>query len=531
MQTNLYYNNNQILSGQPVPFVGKQESMLQYGERWADKSTITLHGQLTGCTYGELIDSQQRLLNSFAKDFQSFKIIETDLTDQTIFDKPYTFVRSINFPSAAYNNIVDYNVTLECYDEDLFSGVYGVVDPSDEWSIEETVDGFINVTHNISARGFNTTSGDSNAFENAKNFVLANTGLNPNIIPTFVATPSGFNPCLKSIAEKPNRFNATYAVTETYVADQYFGVDGVLRYTVNFDCNEEGVARLAVQGTIDGCGMIADVTSIRNRYETINFYGLAYDVYFGMTNNTGLNPVEVTRNFNEDPYARRLTFNVIYDNITGNEVYLDYGVSLDSGENNITVVTWNGAIKGRGDLRLRWDRVYAFYQTFDPFPTANDVYNEFSSGAWPLNIKPITKGTTFDKFNGQINLNYSWDNKLIPWAGFEDLDYSLNFIPATRKIIANPLLNLCALDYYIADAGYVKRAEFGIEGHGRLTCDLPPPEAQQLAMSSALYNANLALTQYFSTTGLLQEEVSFTKGLYDLSFRFKWSAEGPEFNV
>jgi hypothetical protein len=60
---------------------------------------------------------------------------------------------------------------------------------------------------------------------------------------------------------------------------------------------------------------------------------------------------------------------------------------------------------------------------------------------------------------------------------------------------------------------------------------LPPPEAQQFAMSSALYNANLALTQYFSTTGLLQEEVSFTKGLYDLSFRFKWSAEGPEFNV
>ncbi len=364
-----------------------------------------------------------------------------------------------------------------------------------------------------------------------KNFVIPRTGLNPSIIPAFVSTPSGFNPCLKSMEEKINRFNGTYGITETYVADQYYGVDGVLRYTVNFDCKEDGLAEVSVQGTIDGCGLAADVSAIRARYQTLNFYALAEEIYFASTNSTGLNPAFLSRNFNEDPYARRLTFNVTYDNTTGNQVYLDYGVNLDSGEDGITLVTWNGDIKGRGDLRTRWDNVYNYYKTFDPFPTANTVYLEFSNGAWPLVVKPLTKTVTLDKFNGQIGLNYTWDNKSLPWAGFETLDYTFNFTPSLRKIIANPLLNLCNLDYYVADAGYIQRGSFTVEGRGRLKCDLTPAAAQTLAVNSVKFNANQLFAANFSTLNPLLEVNNITKGLYDLSFRFQWSSDGPEFII
>lgn len=525
MSTLLYYNNQQILSGQPTPLVGKQEAPIRYGERWGNKTTLTLNGQLTGCTYNNLITAQKSLISVFGYDFQNFSIIENGAT---IFSKPYIIIRELRFPNSNYVGVIPYNITLDCYDQNLFSGVYGVLDPRDEWSFEESTEGLINVNHTISARGFNTNSGVSNGFDNAKNFVLSKTGINPNISPYFITTPSGFNPCLKSLAEKPDRFNGTYSVTETYVADKFFGTNGVLRYSVSFDCDEEGHARVAVNGTIDGCGMAADVSSIRARYNTLNLYNLALEVYSGATNSTGLNTDYISRGYTEDPYARKLSFNSVYDNFPGGQTYLDYHVGVSSGENGITDVTFEGTIKGRGDLAARWQRVQNYYSTFNPFPVAQSgYYAVFPSSPFPLNPNDLTKSVTFNAFHGEINLNYHWDNKEIPWPGFADLSYTLNYTPPLEKIIVNPLLALCGRDYYLGDAGYVQRASFSIEGHGRLICN--SANAPTIAQNSARSHANsfFAANGYTNNPLLELNEVSI--GVYTLDFKYQWSADGPAF--
>ena len=261
--TQLFYNNIQILSGQATPLVGKQESNIRYGERWATKTSITLHGQITGCGFASLVGQQNSLINAFSLDFQNFQIKEGA---NIILNKPFCFVKSINFPSSDYKGPLDYSISLDCYEENLFTGVYGILDPIDQWQFEESKDGIITATHIISANGFNTTNGASNALSNAMSFVNSKTGINQNIQPHFISTPSGVNFCLKSRAEKIDRFGGNYAITETYIGDKYYGLDGVLRYKTDYSCNEQGIVQVSIKGDVDGCGLIADVNAMRNGY-------------------------------------------------------------------------------------------------------------------------------------------------------------------------------------------------------------------------------------------------------------------------
>jgi hypothetical protein len=516
--TLLYYNNAPILSGQPTPLVRKESSFIRYGERWAAKSNITLKGQITGCTFADLISNQTRLVQNLSKDFQSFEIIENG---EVVYTKPYSIIRDIRFSDSSYSYILDYQVNLDCYEENLFSGVFGVLDPNDEWSFEETNDGLVNVTHSISARGFNTSSGISNALNNAKDFVLNRTGLSNIVTPYFTYTGVSFNPCLKSLSEKIDRFNGNYSVTETYVADKYFGLDGVLRYTVNFECNQEGLTRVSVQGNVDGCGMYSDISGIRTRYSLFDKYEAANEVYENTTNSGTLNPLYITSGITEDIYLKRLTFNISFDNSTGDSTYLDYGVNIQSGENGIITVGFDGQIKGRGNAKERWQNVQGFYSGLNPYEYAVQAYNDFS-GAYELNLEPISSGVTYNKFNSQIDVSATWNDSDTP-DGFTDFNYTLNYTPSLQKVSSTPLIDACNKEYYVVDLGFASRASFSIDGNGNIDCSNKP----SLAVASVKQLAN----QYFGSEcpkiRAVLEENNISTGINSISFRFGWSAESP----
>jgi hypothetical protein len=123
---------------------------------------------------------------SAADSFLIKDIVVTDLDRQSVagFPAKNCRVNNITFEGGNYSTLVDYSIAIDSYDETLFSGTYGVIEPSDTISIQENSMGQISLSHDISARGFATD--DKSAIQNAKDFVHSNTGWNEQIFPKFI---------------------------------------------------------------------------------------------------------------------------------------------------------------------------------------------------------------------------------------------------------------------------------------------------------------------------------------------------------
>lgn len=517
--TFLYYNGQQILSGQATPFVGRQDSFVKYGSRWADKTTLTLAGQITGCTYDDLVAAQTRLFNVFNKDFQKFEIKENN---RTVFDAKYVTVNRVTFPSSPYSYILNYNITLDCYKEDLFSGVYGVLDPSDDWSFEERPDYTVALVHTVSARGFRT---DTNGLINARTFVNQRTGLANAVAPAFVnRNQPSLSFCLKDWREVINRFNGSYSIEETYLADAYYGVDGLLRYTSTFDCDTlNGLSKVAIEGNIDACGRNASMESIRSRYSGLNLFNLAYQAFTGAGVTGTLNSGFVANGITEDTFNKKITFTRTYDNNPDPLVYLDYSVTTSLSDNEVTTVGFNGTIKGRGDWNTRWQQVQAFYSGLDPYPYALAAYNALGI-PYPLNTIPNNESTSFNQFNAEITVTEDWDNKDLPPVGFKHFDYTLHFTPSFEKVSYSPLSNVCAADsWYVVDLGFKTRCAFSVNGNG-LVC---APDTITNGIVYARQFGNAQFINYCPTVKAVLEKKQIGSTTDTINFDFGWSARSP----
>lgn len=521
--TKLFYDGNEILDNQPTPFVGRTDSIIRYGERWADQVSFSLHGQITGCTFTDLLTGQNALINIFSRDFQQFKVTDNG---SGIYTGNYCLVRPIRFEASNYAYRLNYDVQIDCYQFDLFSGFYGVLDPTDEWSFEESNNYTVALTHTVSARGFNTNISGANGLQNAKSFVNTRTGIAGIVVPVFITGKgSGINYCLKEAHEKIDRFNGTYSIVERYVGDSYYGVDGLLRYTSNFDCNAlDGLAKVTVQGNIDGCNRTTSMSGLRARYSGLSPYGIASNSYFLAGGSGLLNSGFISQGITEDPISRKLSFNVVYDNDPNPLVFVDYGVTVSLSENEITTVAFQGTIKGRGDIGERWQRVLAFYSGFNPFPYAQIAYAEFATGSsFPLNSTTVNESTTFDQFNAQISINETWDNKDIPPGPFKTFSYTLRFTPALEKVSSTPLAGLCDPQFYIVDLGYKTRCEFSIEGKG-VVC---PPNSIDAGVFYVKQKGNTSFTKYCPLSKATLDSNVITTNEQDINFKFAWSAQSP----
>lgn len=507
MSTELYYDNQRILTNQPTPFVGRQDSFIRFGERWADKTTLTLHGQITGCTPSLIKSAQNDLIAIFSNSFKSFRIVDNG---SEVFSSNYTTNPRIDFPQSNYAYGLDYNVTLECYKENLFSGTYGVTDPSEEWSYEERDDYIVGLTHTISARGFQT---NNTAFENAKNFVTSRVGLQNRVTPSFITGSLNF--CLKDSSEKIDRFNGNYSVTERYLADSYYGLDGSLRYTSTFDCDPlEGISRVSVEGIVDGCNHSTSLDNLRNRYNNLNLYNMAAE---GAPVGLNLNTAFLSNSITEDQYNKKITFKRTYDNNQDPVTYLDYSIGIEVSENEVTTVNFQGTIKGRGDINTRWINVQNFYSTVNPFSYASSIYN----GSHTLNPVPINESTSFNPLEAEITISKTWDDKDLPPLGFKNFNYTLNFTPSLRKVGFTPLSRLCFVDYYVVDLNYNTRCSFSVNGNGKVC----PPNLINNGVTNVKNFGNNQFALYCPYKGsvLDQKEISTTD--QEVNFAFAWSAE------
>ena len=231
----IYYDGVDVFNNVPcpTPFVTRSNTVINFGKKFGQTSSITLEGVITGHNFtgtDGLYQKSSNVLDGFSQNFKNLKIVDTSSGTQTIFDN-LVKVNSIDFQENTFARLVDFSIGLEAYESGLFPENFGVLDPADNIDVSKTEDGQISINRAVSARGYNTSNSSSNALQNAIDFVNSRTGvayLNQYSLPHFVQKTGQKNLVLTSQSESINRFEGTYSVEESYKYQELSGVDSDL---------------------------------------------------------------------------------------------------------------------------------------------------------------------------------------------------------------------------------------------------------------------------------------------------------------
>jgi hypothetical protein len=531
MSIQIYYNGQLASpSGQPIPLFGESNNFLKFGERWCDVKTITLRSNLTGCTYNSIQSAKLQLEQIYSNDFRPLSIIQDG---QTVYYSPYNKINNITFDDSIYVGVLGYSVSLESYPPELFSGHFGVIEPVNEWNFVQQDNQLLEITHRISARGINTSSGFNNAFQNAKDYVLSLTGSNSFITPYFINYCTGINLCIDTFKEDINRFENIYTIEERYIADMYNGGAGYIRYSADYNCDiNRGLATLSLNGEVKSCKN-ADLATLRAKYNTFDVYSAAMKSYSDACNRIDLNPTYLSSGISEDNYNKKITFNIQFDNDFTPKTYFDYSTEIKIDELDITTVDIRGTIKGRGDLQNRWQNVQNYYNNqLNLFYLASQAYLDFNNGVIIYPLNPIQQNYSVSKnpFIGEISVSTSYNNKDILPVEMKDLDYTVSFHPAFYQIQSLPLVNLgsgsvCNSNYYTVNLNYLNRA--GIELRGRIVGSCTGNYNVTLGAIKNL--ANNTILSYGTTNRIFLDKNNVSQSNEfignDLNFNFSWSFE------
>lgn len=467
MSTFIKYANVDPFSGiSNIPYVGRKDLPIKFGDRWANLTTITLNGVVTGdCSHdlAGLIQNQRTLVNNFSRDHQSLVINDEGID---VLSLPYCTIRDIEFQDSKYVRLVPYTITIDSFPPELFSGYYGVNIPSSNIDYNETDDGFVEVTRNLSAVGFNTDAIGNNALQNAKNWVSSRTGWNNSYasqtLPKFIGFSGQFAPCLKKISETTDRFQASYAVEESYSFNPKARNNYLLRYEFDIQYNdEEGIYTVSMNGSLEGCPD-QSLSLLRSDFNSLDLYSITNTAFKkAYPTAPNLNPDWLVENIAEDGNKKAVTFSRTYDTdiqasiIFDHNITSDYDLLLDR-----YVININGVIKGRKSQKTRWERVSNYFNTLNIPALVQSFYIEqgypYSLVQIPTNYQVIE-----DKFNGTISISATYDDRPQPPLGFEKFDYVISVKPSIRQKLPIPVL---CCDYVILDINCPSLSTISIRG-------------------------------------------------------------------
>jgi len=471
--TSIKYDN--FIFNEPVPFVSKSQEIINYGDRWGEITKITLEGQLTGACpndFGQLITGQANLISGFSRDFKKFIISENN---KTIFESDTSTVRSINFEQSPYVKLLNYTIELDCYEKDLFTQTFGVLDPVNEYNFTENEDKSVTINHNISAKGINTST--FSAMDNARNYVYSLTGYNPSIVPINIPN-TNYTPLLRSYTENINRLNGTYGIQEVYVVDisnnPYINNQYFTRYTTSISKNlNNDFDSISIQGSVQG--------SKRESFENIRTYASALDLYSICQENFGgqLNPTPISLSFDENRAANSINFNATFDNniilddVLASPEYFDPVIDISKDTiTSITTISISGPIIARGNLKNKYAQIKIFLQNIigiygHPanylYDQANNAYTKLKS---VLNIPSnIILNSNFRSYNitdnpekGEITLSATFDDKdMPPSTSFtKSNSFEISYEPKIELFRPRPTYNINGF-YIVYELGEAKK--------------------------------------------------------------------------
>ncbi len=519
----IIYNGSDPFFSYPVPLASLDNESVYYGEKWAQKDTVTLNGQVTGCSFEKILSGYQQIKNGFSQSYQPLTIWQIDgTTSGKIYQSDAAQILSFNAPTQRFIGILDYSISLDCYPSGFFSGIYGILDPVDEWNLSEESDYRGSIAHTLSCKGLNTSNGDNNALENAKNWILSKRGSRSIVDPLFIENLNTGQLCLVESSENIDRFNGTYSLTDIYSTDLTRTGYGILRYSTSIESGDSLIS-VTLNGSVEGCGQ--SVTGIRQTFSSLDKYGAALLNYQRSFGRVDLNPAPLSYNVEEDPFSSTINFNYLFDNDSSPETYFDYTVSVNSGDNINASIQGNIISRG-GDAKIKLQKSLVFASGIDLYGVTSDFYNEFYPrySVAPLNNKPITSGKSIDEFNGIVGLNAEFGNGVVV-TGLESFNYSMNFIPRLTKFDSQARIDGMGV-YSVIDLGYTNRASLSINGSAAISDAVT--DSNGLTIVKNKLNSLFFRYGRGGQTSLDENNISYSR--YDkkiINFSTSWSFDSP----
>lgn len=458
----IFYGGRNAFPAQPTPFVGLDEANLYYGEQWAKQQTMTLEGQLTGCTFDLIATAQNSFVDRFRRSFQTLEIHQVDaLNSGVVFQSDLVEIDSIDFPASKWQGILPYSIKLKCFPSGYFSGAFGILDPKDTWAYQEQQNYVAQITHTVGCRGINTSAGASNAISNAINWANAKRGTSDIVPPVFIQNVTPDNFCLLTSNENIDRINGAYSIVDTYTNDLARSGYGVIRYSTTMESGNSLIT-VGIQGTVQGCQR--DIASVRAAFANFNPTGAAVFVYTGTYGVNDLNPFPLVESITEDVYNATLSFSYQFDNSSLPPVYYDYAVSLASG-NTITAGINGRVIARGGTAKSKLTRAKEYAHSLNLYELISPFYTDFfpRAAAYPLNPRPVTSGISINESEGTLTLNAEFNTYPQLSAVLDYFDYTAEITPSTEQLGFVPILDGYG-KYSFVDLGYGNRGALSIQG-------------------------------------------------------------------
>ena len=498
------YNNKRIpVSGTgPTPYVSIADDVISYGNRWGISQRIVLNGVITGNSFNDLYTAQTGLVDIFSSSYKTLKVLEgADDTEPT--SEAFAFsgcsVQNVSFDNAPYNKVVGYSVELLSYPSGLtgfFSGNYGILDPRDEITINPGNDGIGTVTHSVSARGFVINTIDD-AINNVKSYVSSRTGVSRILTLPLVSgmdNSGAFTPVLVSLSENLDRLALSYSIEESYrfktisgdseSAQNYsFNNYNIVSYSTNLTSGAgDDFVTASIQGEIKAgiTGATGDVliSGLINELSGLNPYAVISGKY-GSPNGFKFceDPIQVT--INEDRKARKVSFNISYDNLefynSPNDqtvfsgCYLDMNISHSIDDLSfIDTLEVKGDVKCRGSVSNKYANSLAYITELlaGGTPSLYNLVNSYYTGyhgatpKFTLNSQPVSLQVDANPLLGTVSISATYDNK-DRFLGLVSSDYSIEYTPTNTTFNYGFSCNN-SLRHIAVDMNTLKREKVGI---------------------------------------------------------------------
>lgn len=339
----VHYGTNRLIPAPLVEWIEEYEHDPNNKSRTIKTQRIKLDGSfvIAGGSYERMFTMQESLRNAFSVDGYEFKIVagagnSTLPSGAYIASGIYPQIKNVTVEPNLQFNRLDYTVDM-VHTTTSVSG-QAVSELSDTWELSENQDGwYLDVRHNVSARGINTLSSGTNAIHHAINAVVPRLGLSnlPYYLPQYTeptASGGGTTQIFEvgvNRTEQIDSLGGNYSVTENFII-----ASGLQNYvhTQNgtFEEDENGIATITLQGSVKGAGrtnynpdggvgftnardgfvddilpnLPSNASGVYNRYKTnaSNHYLYTNNkLSFSISENRYAGTIQYTVRYNDDP--------------------------------------------------------------------------------------------------------------------------------------------------------------------------------------------------------------------------------------
>lgn len=444
----------------PSPQVGVSASPVFFNNMWVDVDTVTIVGEILGCSYAELTLARENLVNFLVT--MGFESVTVSGSTPSII--PNCKLVSINFPDSNPTRILPYEITLESYNYEILSKTWKVTDPEDKWNIVETDGRILTLTHTVSARGICVSNDDP--LTNAKNFVESKLVDPSNYLSILLKDRETTNFIKVSESESVSELNSTYSVTRTFKAGmsiEELSTTYLIRTSFNYvpAVNGESFSTVEISGTVEG-GLHNPITGDFD--EHVNLEGLFTQSeqlywtfreqdYSGVVLNN--KPIEYSYTLNEN--ENMVSFSLSYNDDPREEDFLNE-YSIESAiDNCFAEVSINGVVKFYKyfdplslDVDARINLLKVEYQKINTFFLCNEFFiaQPDSNGSKLVNSK-LSENVSFNSDATELSYSTSFSNRPNPQPEiFKQISYSCSeSLPIRRKDIVETIGGYTVIEY------------------------------------------------------------------------------------